>query len=162
MPDVYDQQSLERIRNKIRIDQKTGCWEWQGHRSPDGYGQVKYHGAVHSVHRLTYRLLVGPIPDGMQLDHFACDNRACGNPEHVRPTTVRENVLRSGSIQSLNAAKTHCVNGHPFTPENTTRHPNGGRQCRACDQRRGREWRARRRASQSATSSPTPTRGERS
>lgn len=73
----------------------------------------------------------GPVPEGLVLDHFACDNRACVRPDHMRPVTSRENTLRGDAPSAWNLAKTECNNGHEFTPENT--YERGGiRHCRAC------------------------------
>jgi hypothetical protein len=61
----------------------------------------------------------GSLPsDGLVLDHL-CRVRACVNPMHMEPVTARENTLRGESFSAIHAAKTHCVNGHPFTAENT-------------------------------------------
>lgn len=143
--DPYDQEALARIRRRVQISTETGCWIWPGVRNPrgTGYGQMKYRGESRRVHRVAYELTVGPIPEGMQLDHFACDNASCCNPDHLRPVTPRENVLRANSIQSANAAKRHCSSGHEMTPENTMLRPKGGRRCRACHILFSRAGRAR-------------------
>lgn len=71
----------------------TGCWVWLGPFNRNGYGRAWFEGAREMVHRLVYRLLVGPIPDGLVLDHL-CRERCCANPAHMEPVTVRENTLR--------------------------------------------------------------------
>jgi hypothetical protein len=45
------------------------------------------------VHRDVYEQLVGPIPEGLVLDHL-CRNRSCCNPAHLEPVTTAENVRR--------------------------------------------------------------------
>lgn len=74
-----------------RIREEDGCWVWHGARQPKGYGNVKYGGQHWRVHRLTYRILVGPIPDGLVLHHL-CGNKSCCNPAHLAAVTQRTNV----------------------------------------------------------------------
>lgn len=109
------------------------CWEWQGSRDRDGYGRVNKK----LVHRIAYEYFVGPIPDGLELDHL-CRLRHCWNPAHLEPVTHRVNMMRGRGVGSENAAKTHCVNGHEYTPENTYVGSNGWRQCRTCNRERQR------------------------
>jgi hypothetical protein len=95
-----------------------------------------------------YEREVGPIPEGMELDHFACDNGpgGCCNPHHCRPVTTRENVLRGGNMAARCMAKTHCAAGHLLSEDNLV--PNdkryGKRRCRACTNAARRALRARR------------------
>lgn len=126
------------------VVQPNGCHIWTGTIDPLGRGQVRVKGKLHYVHRLRYEREVGPVPDGLVLDHFACDNPTCCNPAHVRPATQRENVLRGSSPQAINRAKTHCKRGHELTTENitTTGKKAGERQCLACHRLRVREWAA--------------------
>ena len=115
---------------------ENGCHIWQGCRSTDGYGRAKIDGRMQQVHRIRYEREVGPIPEGVVLDHFACDNPSCCNPAHVRPATDRENILRGGGVSAVHAAKTHCVHGHPFSGDNLYVTPAGYRRCRTCDRAR--------------------------
>lgn len=123
----------ETIEERIeRLTDRSGeCWTWLGQLTK-GYGRVKYQGKKWRAHRLTYELFVGPIPDGLHLDHL-CRNRACVNPAHLEPVTNAEN-LRRGITPPQNVRKTHCQRGHEFTEENTYWVPNrpGERQCKAC------------------------------
>ena len=98
--------------------QPDGCWLWQGAITDRGYGcfrnrEGKYRGA----HRFSYEEHVGPIPDGLVLDHL-CRVRNCVNPDHLEPVTAKTNSQR-GLGGRNNAVKTHCPAGHPYTPENT-------------------------------------------
>jgi hypothetical protein len=67
---------------------------WTGDRNEDGYGKVWYDGRTQLIHRVVYRLLIGPIPDGLTLDH-TCSNRPCCRPEHLDPVTQAVNVARA-------------------------------------------------------------------
>lgn len=106
------------------------CWIWTGHCTSNGYGTFFDRRTI-KAHRWAYEHWVGPIPDGLVLDHFACDTPPCVNPMHVRPVTRRENTLRGDGPAAQNLAKTHCKRGHPFDEANTL-HRQDGRQCRVC------------------------------
>lgn len=82
------------------------CWEWTGYVDRAGYGLVRFDGSTTTAHRAVYRMLVGPVPDGLELDHL-CRNRACVNPDHVEPVTHAVNVAR----RRLAFSDT-CANGH--------------------------------------------------
>jgi hypothetical protein len=115
----------------------TDCIEWTGCRDKDGYGRS----GKTLAHRVAYIAAVGPIPAGMELDHL-CRNRGCVNPEHLEPVTHYENMRRSRL-----AARTHCVNGHPFDDQNTYWRPHRqGRGCKACVREAQRRQSARRKA----------------
>ena len=120
------------------------CWWWSGHRGEQGYGRWFTTKANRSVafaaHRLAYQLVVGPIPDGLTLDHL-CRNRACVRPGDLEPVTGGVNTLRGDGATARNAAKTHCINGHEFDAANTYRRANR-RGCRACARDRRRRTRA--------------------
>jgi hypothetical protein len=111
----------------------TPCHEWTGNRYPKGYGQFGTRNRTVLAHRWSYEQQVGPIPDGLQLDHL-CRNPPCVNPAHLEPVTSRVNHMRSPGL--ANGTKTHCPQGHPYSTENTirTRRPDGGgaRYCRTC------------------------------
>lgn len=123
-----------RIMGKFTID-REGCWEWHGAKYSDGYGMFSEKNAgtgdkmkQHRAHRLVYELLVGPVPEGLVLDHL-CRNTLCVNPHHLEPVTPRENQRR-GMAGEL---KTSCNYGHPYDEANTRIAVGGGRQCRECD-----------------------------
>lgn len=139
---------IDRLRAGIRIDPTSGCWNWQRATNDEGYGRInigtKAENAVAFTHRVSYELHVGPIPEGLVLDHL-CRNTACCNPNHLEPVTQRVNLHRGQGSTASDAAKTHCKWGHEFTEQNTRLVPKG-RRCKACEKRRNAASRARSRA----------------
>lgn len=124
-----------------KVDKRSpnDCWNWMCSTLPNGYGQAIHAAfATTLAHRIAYELVVGQIPDGMQLDHL-CRNHRCVNPAHLEPVSARENVLRGVGVCSINAKKTHCPKGHEYTPENTKLTHIGGRGCKACAAEKRRE-----------------------
>lgn len=121
-----------RFENKYIPEPNTGCWLWLMSLYPNGYGHTNQGRKTAYAHRVSYELAGKIIPQGLVLDH-KCRIRSCVNPEHLEPCTNRENLLRGTGFPALNARKTHCKNGHPFTPANI-RVGNGrrGRQCDIC------------------------------
>lgn len=105
------------------------CWEWNGYKNPGGYALIRFSKYNIRAHRYAFETYIGPIPEGLVLDHI-CRNRGCVNPHHVRPMTRVENML-IGTRSNQNKGKTHCIRGHEFTPENTIV-SNGKRGCRIC------------------------------
>lgn len=128
---------MERLMEKVIVD-PAGCWLFTGARA-SGYGRIGmggHSGGVAPAHRVVYEALVGPIPEGLDLDHL-CRVRHCVNPEHLEPVTRRENLMRGETIPSQHAAKTHCVNGHLLEAENVRLTKEGARRCKSCE----RIWR---------------------
>lgn len=119
-----------------KVDRSGDCWEWRAFRGRDGYGRFHVgrdesgNKKKWNAHRVAYELIVGSIPEGLDLDHL-CRNRGCVNPAHLEPVTRRENLMRGETIVAAAAAKTHCVHGHEYTPENTII-DGRGRRCREC------------------------------
>ncbi len=139
MTDRQHQSLVERIGDFF-VFSPDGCWDWTGGRTWNDYGRFSYKTKSHRAHRAMYEILVGPIPEGMTLDHL-CRNRGCVNPEHLEPVTLGENVLRGVGLTAQNARKTHCVNGHLFDEANTY-WGRLGRACRACQHEATRKRRA--------------------
>jgi len=116
--------NAKRFWSQVSVRSDDECWPWLG-------PVVKRYGAYSSTvaHRVAYVLKVGPIPEGMTLDHVrerGCTSTLCCNPAHLEPVTLAENIKRAA------AAQTHCINGHEYTPENTYRDRKGYKKCRTC------------------------------
>lgn len=79
------------------VDPETGCWVWRGCKR-NGYGFARKDHRNVMAHRRMYELHVGPIHEGMQLDHL-CRNRACVNPEHLEVVTQTVNIRRGASAK---------------------------------------------------------------
>lgn len=88
-----------RIFHRCEV-QPNGCLTYTGHLDPEGYGKIRAGSRTDGtrrtvyVHRAVYIELVGPVPEGLQLDHL-CRTRSCCNPAHLEPVTARENTLRA-------------------------------------------------------------------
>ena len=135
----------ERFNRLIRkSEDPNGCWEWIGGTTPSGYGLIRLGRKVEGqdlIHRVSYKLYVGEIPDGMTVDHLchtklcrggpSCPHRRCGNPKHLQLLSTGDNTRR-GNSGIKNKEKTHCTRGHEYITENTYVTKTGARQCRKC------------------------------
>lgn len=117
------------------------CWVWTGALNSRGYGCVGVQGKSQLTHRVTHELLIGPIPEDLQIDHV-CRYKPCCNPEHIEPVTPTENMQRRPDIN-----KDYCVNGHELTTDNLVikARPDGLkiRNCRICKVQAQRDFRAK-------------------
>jgi len=126
------------IRFWSKIQKQGNCWLWTA-ASVRGYGRFFYEGKVWVAHRWAYEHFVGPVPDGLDLDHL-CRNRGCVNPAHLEPVTRRENLRRGHDSRPC------CPQGHPRTPENTyERKDRPGSHCRVCHREKKNEARRKQR-----------------
>lgn len=117
------------------VDAEGDCWLWTGRLGVGGYAYVgmRVDGTWKNLraHRASYEMLVGPIPNGLQLDHL-CRIRHCVNPDHLEPVTCKENVRRGFGVAAQLRQRTRCRNGHEFSPENTRVESGGSRRCLLC------------------------------
>jgi hypothetical protein len=145
------------------VDRSGECWVWTGGKK-NGYGNfsVTRDGRDRMVqaHRFAYELEIGPIPDGMTLDHLChtavadecrsgvdCPHRRCVRPSHLDPMPLADNIRAGG-----HGARMSCKRGHEFTPENTGITNRGkGRFCRTCKRADQARMRERRRAARTSS-----------
>lgn len=120
-----------------KVDTFGEHWMWTGSKL-EGYGIFNWKDGKMKAHRAVHELLEGPIPEGLELDHL-CEITLCVRPSHLEAVTHRINILRGHSPAAKNARKTHCINGHEYTPESAYERPGGGRRCRPCRNKRERK-----------------------
>lgn len=74
------------------VERTDSCWNWTGALAK-GYGRINHAGSTYAAHRWSYEHHVGPIPEGLDIDHL-CENTRCVNPDHLEPVTGPENTRR--------------------------------------------------------------------
>ena len=132
-----------------KVNKTDTCWLWTA-CARGGYGQISAGGRsrkILSAHRVAYEMLVGPIPEGLDLDHL-CRVTLCVNPKHLEPVTHRENLLRGESPSAKHARKTECLRGHPLSGANLYTNPRGHRSCKICRSEHAKRYYRRRKANQ--------------
>ena len=130
----------QRFEDKVFYpDGPLGCWEWMGARNADGYGQLVFCGRWFKAHRFFYEVLVGAVPQGLEIDHL-CRNRACVNPDHMETVTHQENIRRGDQInKGWERYKTHCPKGHAYTEDNLVKQGlSNKRKCKTCHREKAR------------------------
>ena len=158
VPLFGDSRLPARIWRKVVRDSGSDCWVWLGARITSGYGSVGWAGRSMLIHRVAYTELVGPIPEGLTIDHVAasgCIHKTCLNPAHLEPVTNAENMSRAWDVRGRakpyvprtfpvrmvidgeevlrKGFRTHCPRGHEYTEENTyINKTSGERVCRTC------------------------------
>lgn len=125
------QERVAQFIAKYGLDQ---CWPSPRKPDKDGYGG----------HQLFYQTVVGPVPEGLELDHL-CRNRICVNPKHLEPVTREVNELRGNTWRAQSQTRTHCPHEHEYTPENT-KVTKTGRACKRCQSIRSTAYKKARRA----------------
>lgn len=130
------QDVLDRFEQKYIPEPNSGCFLWLGTVSAQ-YGQFWNGKKPIGAHRFAWEVMNGPIPPNLTIDHRHCRVKLCVNPAHMVVCSQQENMLQPDGNGGINAAKTHCKNGHPFDDKNTIHsiNPVNGRprrSCRAC------------------------------
>ncbi len=132
--------------HKAAVGELDECWPWLAGLVGSGYGTVGNKGLAH---RVAYEMIVGPIPEGLTIDHL-CRNRRCVNPLHMEVVTRAENGRRGepnranrgtgGGVRM--SARTACKNGHEYVA-GSYRMKGNTRICLPCARARRREFRER-------------------
>lgn len=120
----------------------TPCWTWPRPNTPNGYFVIVVAGQRRMLHRLIYEIAVGPIPDGLTIDHL-CRNTLCIRPDHLEPVTIATNIMRGVNPAALRARQTVCTKGlHELSGDNLMieydKKGRSHRRCKPC--RYSRQW----------------------
>lgn len=81
-----------------KVERTPTCWFWRAYLSTRGYGMLRTpEGRMIPAHRAAYELLIGPIPNGREVDHM-CHTPRCVNPDHLQLVSHQANgENRSGA-----------------------------------------------------------------
>jgi len=130
----------ERLAARL-VAQPSGCREWSGSTTADGYGQISIDRKLVYTHRFAWTLANGPIPPGIKVLHH-CDNPPCceTDPSEAYPeghlflgTTADNNADMAAKGRNHQQKKSHCPARHEYTEANTRVTPRGHRECLTCE-----------------------------
>lgn len=170
-PSISKRPFLERFLENVRL-LPNGCDEWTGSINNNNYGQMTIDGTPRLAHHVAWFRKYGYWPDTSiyEIDHIChepdgpnkceggvtCPHRRCVNWEHLKLVlkyTENCSAARSNAgrwFAALQLAKTECLRGHPFTPDNTYIRKDGRRRCRTCSLIKQAAYRAARKAARLA------------
>lgn len=129
--------------HKKYLKLESGCWEWQGCKSKEGYGKFMFQRKKYMAHRLSWIFFNGEFSEVLHVLHH-CDNPPCVNPNHLFLGTNQDNVDdKMRKNRHPHKLRTHCKNGHPFTEDNIRERKDcDGRICLICSRERVRKYSA--------------------
>lgn len=97
-----------------RIKKVGKCWIWTGELER-GYGRFLHNKKHIKAHRYFYKVFIGEIPPGLQIDHL-CKNTKCVNPKHLEAVTQKENIKRQHEKKiNMELIKIHYNPSAPVT-----------------------------------------------
>jgi hypothetical protein len=121
--------TVDPIYSTWTVDPIYSCWLWTGRTDKrDGRAIVWRGKSPYAAQRAVYEQEVGPIPEGMELDHL-CRRPHCVAPHHAEPVTRGENEKRKALRHRM---KWKCPKGHGW-PINRATTDVGGVTCRTCN-----------------------------
>jgi len=125
--------TLDQIIGRCVIEE-DGCIRWRGAHDGKGYPHCQYDGKTRRVFRILYEQAYGEIE--RELLHHVCENKWCVSPFHAEDITKSEHH----AFKHPRERRTHCVNGHAMTEENTyilhVGRNNYHYKCRTCEKAR--------------------------
>lgn len=114
----------------VEVDPVFGCWRWTGYRDKRDGRALVWRGRTPAVaYRVVYEAEVGPVPEGMVLDHV-CRRPDCVAPHHLEAVTKDENERRK--LWRYRQRRAACPRGHDMA-SNRALTPEGGVTCRQCN-----------------------------
>lgn len=144
MPGIVNCRGTEEQRfwRKVAVNYDSAydgnCWEWQAGLQSQGYGMFSLTTVIPNqtkivlAHVWAFEYLIGPVPEGLELDHL-CRNTRCVNPSHVEAVTHAINFLRGNHPTAINSRNNVCIRGHDLNSPTVYINPtNGARYCREC------------------------------
>jgi hypothetical protein len=146
----FTQQDIERFFPKLQ-KLENGCWLWTGYRDNGGYGRFWLRKGNVKVHRFSYELHNGQIPEGKEVMHV-CDRRDCCNPAHLRAGSHEENMYdmkvkgRANPVRGENKKNAKLTATQVIEIRNSTIAQRqlaiiyGVRPCQISKIRTGKEW----------------------
>lgn len=115
----------------VQMINKDDCILYAGVKTHDGYGLVWIQENKKTVnlylHRVMYENFVGPIPDGLQVDHL-CSTPECINTDHLEPVTGRINTQRKYGIDLCKRGHSLIDDAYEWQTSDGVKH----RCCRKC------------------------------
>lgn len=88
-PMITDEGIISRFMRCVKKGPtEDDCWEWLRATNRE-YGIFVINRSTESAHQVSYRIFVGPIPDGMEIRHKR--KCRCSNPNHIELGTHQQN-----------------------------------------------------------------------